>query len=189
MNKLIQKLNKIPKGYFTFNDIKKISATREASLKVAINRLVKKGKLKRLIRGYYAVDSLRVDLEKFSIDIYKPSYLSFEWALAYYNILSQQSHAITLASIKRCKSYEINNTVIRYHQIQEKYFWGFKKINSILIAEPEKAFLDQIYLSLNGCVLFDVEEMDLKNLNIKKIKKYLKKFDNKGMDKKILKYL
>jgi predicted transcriptional regulator of viral defense system len=120
------------------------------SLKVSINRLLKAGKLIRLARGYYALDYSRVNLEHFSVNYYAPSYLSFEWALAYYGILSQQSLALTLASVKRRKNLEIGSVSLVYRQVQAKNFWGYKKINDFIIADPEKAFLDQAYLSLNG---------------------------------------
>lgn len=183
MNRLIKKLNKIPKGFFTLNDIKKVSTMSENALKVTINRLVKSKKLLRLTRGYYTLDLSKVNLEKFSLDFYVPSYLSFEWTLSYYNILSQQAHAITLASLRRRKKVSIGSAVIIYRQIQAKHFWGYKNINGLYIAEPEKAFLDQAYLSLNGCALFDREEMNFDILNKIKLKKYLKKFDNKKLEK------
>lgn len=192
MNKLIQKINKqptlseqiskLPKAYFSINDLRKISNLSYDSLKVTLSKLIKTKKIQRIAQGYYTTDLFNINLEAFSLEYYRPSYLSFEWALGYHNILSQQSHAITLATTKRNKEVDVSeNSLLIYRHLQKKHFWGFTKEGDILIAEPEKAFLDQAYMSLNGAGVFDPEEMDLSLLNKAKLKRYLKKFDDKRL--------
>ena len=185
MSKLYQQIQKIPKSFFTINDLRKINSTDDNILKVGLSRLVKAGKLQHLKRGYYALNVNEVDWEQFALESYSPSYLSFEWALGYYNILSQQSYALTLATTKRSKQIDIKEEVFIYHHLQKKHFWGFQQENNLLIAELEKALLDQAYLSLNGRAIFDVEEMNLADIDLKKIKKYLKKFADKRLRKLI----
>lgn len=181
MTKLIQKINNIPKNYFSLLDIKKISDINEESLKVAISRLIKNKQLIKLQKGVYTSDISKINWENFAVEIYSPSYLSFEWALNHYNILSQQAVNLTLATTKRSKTITTDKIII-YHHIQSNLFWGYKKENDYLIAEPEKAFLDLAYLSLNGYAKFDIEEINTKELNKTKIKKYLKKFNVKKLD-------
>jgi len=183
MTKLAQRIKKIPKGYFSLSDFKKISPLAEASLKVAVARMVKNKELIKLGNKLYCLDITRIDLEKLATQIYYPSYLSFEWALARHNILSQQPMHLTLATPKRSKTICLNNKNIIYHHIKKDLFWGYKNESGILIAEPEKAFLDLAYLSLNGYAKFDTEEMNLKLLDKNKLKEYLKKFKNKKIDK------
>ncbi|MFH1661762.1 MAG: type IV toxin-antitoxin system AbiEi family antitoxin domain-containing protein [Candidatus Falkowbacteria bacterium] len=185
MNKLISQIKKIPKNYFSINDIKKISSLTEESLKVALSRMVKRGEIVKLARGLYANDLVKIDWGKLAVEYYHPSYLSFEWALARYNILSQQPHQLTLATTKRSETAEIRDKIIIYHRLKINLFWGYINKNGILIAEPEKAFLDLAYLSLNGYAKFDPDEMNLELLNKSKLKKYLKKFDNKKLGKLI----
>ncbi len=184
---LLKQIAKLPKAYFSINDLRKVSKANDNVLKVSLSKLVKAGEIQRIVYGYYTLDLINVDLDVFALEYYAPSYLSFEWALGYYGILSQQSHSITLATTRRGKSVDIENNMLIYRHIQKKHFWGFVKKDNILIAEPEKAFLDQAYLSLNGAGIFDSEEMNLDILNKIKLKKYLKKFNDKRLEKLILK--
>ncbi len=181
MQKLIQKINKIPKAYFSFSDIRKIADMEDASLKVSLSRMVKRGELIRLLKGIYAVDAFKIGWEQFAGETYSPSYISFESALARYNILSQRPANIILATTKRSKTMKLKEITIIYRHIKPQLFWGYAREENYLIAEPEKAFLDLAYLSLNGYAKFDPEEMNFDFLDNKKIKNYLKKFDSKRL--------
>ncbi len=183
MEKLIEKIKSIPKGYFSLADIEKISKEKEKSLKVAISRLVKAEKIIRLQKNFYALDISKVSSENFAVETYKPSYLSFEWALARYGILSQKPFGLTLATSRRAKRKMLFGKILAYRHMQPKNFWGYRKEENYLIADPEKSFLDLAYLSLNGYAKFDVEEMNLDLLDKEKIRRYLKKINSKKLDK------
>jgi len=181
MEKLIQKINKIPKSYFSLADIRKISGLNDASLKVALSRLVKNKVLIKASHRLYALPDAIINWEEIAIASYRPSYLSFEWILAKHNILSQQPASLTLATLKRSKNLATCQNPIIYHHIQESLFWGYEKKEKILAAYSEKALIDLAYLSLNGYAKFDPEEMNLKLLNKNKIKQYLRKINNKKL--------
>lgn len=177
MTKLIQKIKSIPKSYFSFTDLKKISDLSDESLKVATSRMIKNREIIKLRKGIYTLDISKISWENFAIEIYSPSYLSFEWVLAKHNILSQKPVNLTLATAKRSRKIITPQNVIIYHHLQPKLFWGFVREENHLIAEAEKAFLDLAYLSLNGYAKFDTEEMNLELLDRTKLKKYLKKIN------------
>ena len=185
MQKLIDKIKTIPKDYFTLNDLKKISHFKDNSLKVIVNRLVKSEQLIKLGHKFYSNDTSKIDWEKLACEIYAPSYLSFEWALAKHNVLSQQPMHLTLATSHRTKTIKLQNKNIFYHHLKPELFWGYTQDRKIFLAEPEKAWLDLAYLSLNGYAKFDVEEMNLALLDKNKLKEYLKKFKNKKLEKVI----
>jgi len=156
-----------------------------------LSNLVKIGKIQKLARGYYAKNLPSTNMELFALEYIRPSYLSFERALGYYGLLSQQSYALTLATTKRGKTVELkggSGELLVYRHLQKKHFWGFQKKGNILIAEPEKAFLDQAYLSLNGATILDLDEINLNNLNQNKLKKYLKQFADKRLER-LIKFL
>jgi predicted transcriptional regulator of viral defense system len=185
MSKLLKEINNIPKKYFSLKDLSKISNLGGNSLKVAISRLARTGKVVKLVNGLYTQDINDISWENLAINIYSPSYVSFESALNYYNILSQQTFSLTLATSKRKKDVNIHNYSIVYRHIKNNLLWGYIRKDDYLIAEPEKAFLDLAYLSLNGYGYFDPKEMNLSLLNKGKIKKYLKRFNNKKLTKLI----
>lgn len=183
MPKLIQKINNIPQSYFSLNDLRKISHLNDNSLKVAINRLVKSGQLFKLGHKFYTQNVSKIAWPQLACKIYQPSYLSFEYALGIHNILSQRPIHLTSATTKRTKQVDIYDKTIFYHHLRPALFWGYKKEDNILLAEPEKAFLDLAYLSLNGYAKFDPLEMNLELLNKIKLKRYLKRFENKKLEK------
>lgn len=183
MNKLEVGINKIQKSYFSFADLRKISVLDDASLRVAISRLIKTGKLAALTKGYYCQDLAKVDFPKLALEIYAPSYLSFEWVLGQKGVLSQKSYALTLATTKRARQIETSGASFNYHHLKENLFFGYELENGYLVAQPEKAFLDLAYLSLNGYARLDGEEMNLKLLKKVKVEEYLKKFNSKRLNK------
>ena len=185
MSNLIKKINKIKKSYFTFSDLRKITSLDDESLRVSVSRMIKVGEIRKIIKGYYCLPSAILDLPKIAVEIYTPSYLSFEWVLGQEGILSQKSYSLTLATTKRAKQTSLEETNIIYRHIKENLFFGYILKDEYLIAEPEKAFLDLAYLSLNGYAKFDAGEMNLELLSKKKIKEYLKKFNLKKLDQLI----
>ncbi|MFA7319154.1 MAG: type IV toxin-antitoxin system AbiEi family antitoxin domain-containing protein [Parcubacteria group bacterium] len=181
MSNLEKQLNKIQKSYFTFSDLRKIAQLDDASLRVTVSRLVKAGKLSPLAKGYYCLDKAKVDWPKLALEIYAPSYLSLEWVLGQDDILSQKTYALTLVTVKRAKTLEIGDKIINYRHLQKDLYFGYMLKENYLVAEPEKAFLDLAYLSLNGYAKFDAAEMNLKLLDKDKIKKYLKRFSSQRL--------
>jgi predicted transcriptional regulator of viral defense system len=189
MSKLLQKINSLPKAYLSFADIRKITDLDDASLAVTLSRMVKKGELTKVAQGVYATDVSKIDWEQFAMEKYAPSYISFESALARHNILSQQPISLTLATTNRSRKVNALDNMLFYRHIQPKLLWGYLQDGNTLLAEPEKAFLDLAYLSLNGYAKFDPEEMNLDLLNKQKLREYLKKFDSARLNILIKKYL
>lgn len=145
--------------------------------------MIKSGKIIRLTKGIYTLDVSKINWGNFAVEMYSPSYLSFEWVLAKYNILSQKPINLTLAASKRSKKIITPQNIIIYHHLQPKLFWGFVKEENYLIAEPEKAFLDLAYLSLNGYAKFDLEEMNLELLDKVKLREYLRKINYRKLNR------
>lgn len=182
MNKLTKKIQAIPKSYFSLRDLGKISDIREESLRVAVSRMVSKGELTRVRKGIYTLDVSKIDPEELAIEVYAPSYLSFEWVLARSGILSQQPSGLTLATTKRGRTIKDGYFDIYYRHLDPRKFWGFYKEGNTLLAENEKAFLDLAYLAMKGYGRLDLGEMNVSLLDRKKLKLFLKKFDSKGLE-------
>lgn len=174
----MKEIRQLPKSVFSLADLRKVSQLRESSLKTTLSRALKLGEIVRLAGGWYCADLAKVSWENLAVSIYQPSYVSFESALNFYNILSQQSVALTLATVNRAKKLAKHGQLISYRHISPNLFWGYKKEGDFWLAEPEKAWLDLAYLSLNGYGYFSPEEMNLELLDVKKVKAYLRKFNN-----------
>lgn len=84
--------------------------------------------------------------------IYGPSYLSFEFALAYHGLIPEAVYTFTSATFekKKKKKYETSFGTFTYRDIPSKaYSYGLeiKKEGeySYILASPEKALCDQLY--------------------------------------------
>lgn len=172
----IKTLQSLDRGFFTVADLEKIIGLERSSLKVTLNRLVKRQVLIRLKRGVYQLSISSVDVKKIANQLYYPSYLSFESALSSYGILSQIPFTQTFATTKKSKKMTIWNTEVEFTQIKEELFWGFVLKEGIYIAEPEKALLDEFYLLGRGKRSINIDELDFKNIDKEKLIKYSKKF-------------
>jgi predicted transcriptional regulator of viral defense system len=85
-----------------------------------------------------------------SNQIYAPSYISLESALAYYGFIPEGVFKIT--AISTIKTAHFNTTIanFNYQNVKPNLFFGYKlmTINHVnfKIAEPEKTILDYLYL-------------------------------------------
>lgn len=182
---IVKKLVALSKPYFILPDLEKILGLKRESLYVALNRLLKKGVLRRLKRGVYEVIFSESQIEEVANQLYWPSYLSFESALSRHGIMDQIPYVLTFATPKKSKKIILAGREIEYRQLKNELFFGYKREGRILVAEPEKAFLDQIYLFSLGKGLVNFEEWDFSQLEKEKILKHIKPYPEKV--KKIIK--
>jgi len=122
--------------------------------------------------------------------IYQPSYISFETALSYYNIIPEAVYTITSATTKNTKDLEIQNTSYKYYKLKKELFFGYKPITIqqkiVLMADKEKALLDYIYLaSLKKKSILN-ERMNLSKIDKDKWGYYVKLFKEKIRKNKAL---
>ena len=78
------------------------------------------------------------------------AYVSFISALHLHGIIEQIPQVVTLASMKHTKIIHTKIATFSIHQITPSFFKGFswyKGQGNFLIAEPEKALVDCLYLS------------------------------------------
>lgn len=109
----------------------------------------KRGLFLRLKRGLY---TLKTDIPKeqeIANKLYQPSYLSFEYALAYHNIMPEMVYSITSATTKSTREFDVEEINFAYFKIKKQAFSGYQLLNqggrSFFIAEGEKALVDYLY--------------------------------------------
>ncbi len=179
-------------------------------LKVQISRWEKAGKLIQLKRGIYLLADPYRKTEVYELYIAsvlkKPSYISLEKALEYYDLIPEAVKVYTSVTTKRAAKFSSPVGVFSYKHIKNSLFWGYKPVTlrqqTAFIATPEKALLDLIYLSgikvspeyLEGLRLQDIEQINLDILfeyakrfkkpgmlrAAKLIKKYIQSYDDRG---------
>ena len=134
------------------------------SYKIA-EKLVAEKFLLRLKKGVYLSSFNPPDSFEIANAMYTPSYISLESALNYYGILPQFPYSVTSVSPKKSKKILIDETEFEYVQISHKLYWGFRREVQTIIASPEKALLDMIYIASKGLRRIEFEELDYSVVN------------------------
>ena len=121
-----------------------------------IMRMVKEGKLTPVIKGIYETDP-SVPGYYLSGVIYGPSYLSFEFALSWYDLIPEAVYTFTSATCgkKRKKLYNTPYGVFTYRDVPASVFPYGTELHiengySFMLASPEKAVCDLLY-TLSPC--------------------------------------
>ncbi|MBN2557733.1 MAG: hypothetical protein JXB33_03145 [Clostridia bacterium] len=116
-----------------------------------IRRFVDTGKLIPIVRGLYETDGSIPGYFLAPI-IYGPSYLSFEFALAYYSLVPEAVYNFTSATFekKKAKQYVTPYGTYTYRDVpSEAYPLGIilhsENGYGFYIASPEKAICDELY--------------------------------------------
>ncbi|MFH1661732.1 MAG: hypothetical protein ABIA02_01390 [Candidatus Falkowbacteria bacterium] len=180
---------------FTPLDIKKTEADFDTR---RLNEWQDKGYIKKIRRGFYIFSDLELTERMFFVisnKIYGPSYISFETALSYYNLIPEGVYSITSATSK--KTYGFSTTVAEfvYRKIKPELMFGYNLVSfknyNFKIAEIEKVLLDYLYINPNlktkedfKGLRFNVDEFKEKS-DQKKIIRYLKIFNNKSLTKRV----
>lgn len=133
------------KPVFTWEEAKVVAFTTPPSiLKVQLNYWKKGGELTALKRGVYLFPDRKVETAEIAKALYHPCYFSLEWALYYYGLIPDVVFASTLVTTKTTRTFQTPAGHFIYHKIKPAAFLGYDF--KTLMAEPEKALVDYLYL-------------------------------------------
>lgn len=183
---------------FTSQVFTRIFRSSPTATKYFLETQTQNGLLVRLKKRIYALKTDLPSEEEIANVLYQPSYISFEYAMAYYNILPEMTYTITSATTKPTRLFTTEKIAYSYRTIKDSAYTGYslikKESHSFLLAEPEKALVDYLYfVSLRKIGLNDRLLIRLKKLNYyktdglrkDKIIAYAKLFANKQLEKMI----
>ena len=148
--------------------------TKPENVRLQISRWVKSGKLVQLRRGLYSVAKpyCKVLPHPFLVanNIKKASYISLQSALHYYNIIPEHVPGVTSITTGRPCQVSTPFGEFEYRHVKHSWFHSYKKTDvvqgqSVLIATPEKALLDLVYLTPFADCPEYLDELRLQNLN------------------------
>ena len=116
--------------------------------------LTRKGYLELVRNGHYlnlkSQNFKQVPLEKIANALYFPSYISAEWALQYYGLLTERVYTITSVTPRKSINFKTSLGNFEFNHLHKhRYAFGYEVLeNDFMIARPEKALID--YLNLRG---------------------------------------
>jgi predicted transcriptional regulator of viral defense system len=115
------------------------------------------------------------------VNVLRPrSYVSLESALVERGIITQSPSVLTCVTPGYPQSFRSKSVSIVYRKISPELYWGFEekatRYNKYLIAEPEKALLDWIYLNRQEGLPTPLDEFHLQFLTPAKLRDYAQRF-------------
>lgn len=147
-------IKQLKRNVFTTSEIAAYSGSTASNTTQKLNYLAQKGIILKIVRGVWG---LEIGNEK--IDLYSAipfllprhrAYVSFISALHLYGIIEQIPQGVTVASTSHTRRIRTKLGALFVHRISPSFFKGFdwyKGSGNFLIAEPEKALVDCLYLS------------------------------------------
>lgn len=179
---LIEKKN-LP--VFGVREISHLSGWNKSRIHNTLASLARKGVITRIKRDGYALsEELSGDIFRIATELVKPSYISYWTALSYYGFTEQQVKKIQLVSTKQFGSLIAGDFGLEIVTLKASRFYGYKKTEGFVIAEPEKALVDSLS-RLDMCGGLSEFAKCLKNawpgLDEKKLVEYAIRFGNRSV--------
>jgi predicted transcriptional regulator of viral defense system len=115
------------------------------------------------------------------VNVLRPrSYISLESALVERGIITQSPSILTCVTPGYPQTFRGKSVSIVYRKISPELYWGYEekatRYNKYLIAEPEKALLDWIYLNRQEGLPTPLDELQLQFLTPAKLRDYALRF-------------
>jgi len=185
---------------FTSNQV---FAWRPGFDKNNFGRWIKKGYVIKLRNGLYSIAEQQI-IPNFNLYVanrlYRPSYISLHTALVFYGLIPESVVQTTSVSTLKTARFENAISSFSYKSLKESLFFGYSQLpftggRAILMATPEKALLDLLYLYpfyRTETELLDLRldnEMLHETINMDQLYGFLIKFENKTIEKKTKKLI
>lgn len=182
-NDLIISLYKKPQTVFTLKDVSLLfPEISYNNLKARMSYFSKSGSIKKLSRGVYAKD--KFDVLELANKLYVPSYVSLETVLQKAGVTFQYYESIFAVSYLS-RTVEIGNHTIEYRRMKKDILLtkqGIEEQGNVVIASPERAFLDAVFLYK------DYHFDNLDSLNWDKIMKLKDLYGSRVFNKRVEDY-
>lgn len=180
----MNRINRLAKldtaSFFTKNILKEVIGGNMVAFSANVARWIENGKLIQLKKGMYVTKEYyqfcvnKQNYSEFVANILKkPSYLSKEYVLQKYGILSESVFSFTSVTQKKTRTYTNKLGVFGYSNIKEGLFTGFKIVSKsgfeIKEATKIKALFDYLYFRLWRVSEINQEIIDSFRLNLESL--------------------
>lgn len=175
---------------FGVEEIKRLTNWNKHRIHNILQSLEQKKLITRLKRNHYVLtDHIPEHIYTIATETITPSYISFWTALSYYGYTEQQLTTIQLVTTQQKKPMNLSSFTIQPTTFQPKRFYGYyKNKENIIIATPEKTFIDSLY-QIHKCGGLDEYCKTLQHawhtLNQQKLVNNLLRFQNKSLISRI----
>ena len=182
---VLEEILSSPRTVFNVQSLRMLTECEDSQkLTKSLHYYVKEGKIRNPRRGIYTKATF--DEKEMACSLFRPAYVSLEYVLQRSGIVFQYDDTVTCVSYLN-RIVEIGDKAYQFRIINPELWIGMDGIeqqDNILIATPERAFLDMIYLSAGNCY-FD----NLHPLNKIKVKQLLPLYQSKVLTERVTKLL
>lgn len=165
---------------FTPLEFKRIFPKPPDQIQYFLETQTDQGLFIRLKRGLYALKTDLPSDEEIANVLYKPSYLSFEYALARHGIIPEAPYNLTSATAKPTRVFAVTDKAYSYFTIKQEAYTGYYLDTTgnkkVLIAEKEKAVADFLYFVAIGQRVLN-DRFDVSLIDKNKLINYVKLFN------------
>lgn len=134
---------------FTPLEFRRVFSKSQDQIQYFLEAQTGQGLFLRLKKGLYALKTDPPSDEEIANALYKPSYLSFEYAMARFGIIPESVYSLTSATTNPTRLFTVGHQAFSYYTIKQEAYTGYYLDTSgnrkVLIAEPEKALIDYLY--------------------------------------------
>ncbi len=158
----------------------------------------KKNYIRKLINKWYLFAEIPVDellLFRISNCLYQPTYISLESALAFYHFIPEAVYSMQAITTRKTIAYKTTAGTFNYRTLKPAFYFGYNILHKdklpVLVAEPEKALLDYLYLGAGLNSVKDIKALRLnyaelqQTIDWNKLDNYAQVFKSKTLDKRI----
>lgn len=173
------------KAVFTWEEAKVVAfGTSPSVLKFQLSYWKKRGEIVSLKREVYLFADRKANNEEIARALYSPCYFSLEWALHTYGLIPDVVFALTLVTTKVTRTFQTPVGSFIYQTIKPAAFLGYNP--QTLMAQPEKALVDYLYLHRHRCVPQDdfweaLRIQNMGDISFRKCHQFAKYFQSKKL--------
>lgn len=183
--KNIELLDKLrAKPVFGMRDVERLGRCKEATAKQTLQRLQKRGLIKRVRRNIYTA---KTDIYIIASNIVWPCYISFWSASSFLGYTEQILNTVYVATRVKARPAKFNGYTIEF--VPMKHFFGYRKIatkdGDIFIAEDEKLAIDCLLRPDKSGNFDEIKNIYEKaELSKEKFVEYLKRLNSQSVIKR-----
>jgi len=177
---VVKKLKEKELITFTTLEFRRLFDVSPNTASCFIRNYTQKGLFTKLRNSLYILTESVPNYYLIANRLYQPSYISFDTALSYHQMIPETIYSITSATPKISREFTVQGVAYVYHKIKQKGYTGYMPIRYleqvVFMAEPEKALADYLYFIGLGRRQFFYERLDIQNINKRQLWFYLKLF-------------